>query len=73
MNPPGSWRLGPPYPSPGSPTPRPRMLFGLNAPSQLVIGYHWLAFENQIRKNLYVPETYSKKSGAPRGLGEQKE
>ena len=26
--------------------------FGLHPPSQLVIGYHWLAFLNQFRKNL---------------------
>ena len=26
--------------------------FGLNPTSQLVIGYHWLAFLNQVRKNL---------------------
>ena len=26
--------------------------FGLNHPSQLVIGYHWLAFLNQVRKYL---------------------
>ena len=25
--------------------------FGLNTPNQLVIGYHWLAFLNQARKN----------------------
>ena len=25
---------------------------GLNPPTQLVIGYHWLAFLNQVRKNL---------------------
>ena len=25
--------------------------FGLNPPSQLVIGYHWLTFLNQVRKN----------------------
>ena len=31
--------------------------FGLNPTSQLVIGYHWLAFLNQIRTNLQVPET----------------
>ena len=24
--------------------------FGLNPPSQLVIGYHWLAFPNQVCK-----------------------
>ena len=28
--------------------------FGLNPSSHLVIGYHWLAFLNQIRKNLQV-------------------
>ena len=27
-------------------------VFGLKPPSQLVIGYHWLAFLNQIRKNV---------------------
>ena len=26
--------------------------FGLNPPSQLVIGYHWLTFLNQVRRNL---------------------
>jgi len=26
----------------------------LNPPSQLVIGYHWLAFLNQVRKNFLV-------------------
>ena len=27
--------------------------FGLNPHSQLVIGYHWLAFLNQIHKNIF--------------------
>ena len=31
--------------------------FGLNPPSQLVIGYDWLAFLNQVRKNLQVPNS----------------
>ena len=26
--------------------------FGLKPPSQLVIGYHWLAFLSQVKKNL---------------------
>ena len=26
--------------------------FRLNPPSQLIIGYHWLAFLNQVHKNL---------------------
>ena len=32
---------------------RPQALkaFGLNPHSQLVIGYHWLAFLHQVRKN----------------------
>ena len=34
--------------------------FGLNPARQLVIGYHWLAFLNQIFKNLQVPETLNK-------------
>ena len=29
--------------------------FGFNPPSQLVLGYHWLAFLNQIHKNLSSP------------------
>ena len=37
-----------------SSAPRPRMLLDwiVNTPSQLVIGYHWLAFLNQVRKSL---------------------
>ena len=31
--------------------------FGLNLPSQVVIGYHWLEFLNQIRRNFHFPET----------------
>ena len=27
--------------------------FGLNPPSQLVPGYHWLAILNQVRKDLF--------------------
>ena len=37
----------------GSPAQAPDA-FGLNPPSQLVIGNHWLAFLNQVRKNLLV-------------------
>ena len=39
-------------------TPRPQApdAFGLNIPSQLVFGHHWLAFHNQVRKNLQVPD-----------------
>ena len=34
--------------------------FGLNPPTQLVIGYHWFAFLNQIRKNLFqVPDQFT--------------
>ena len=33
--------------------------FGVNPPSQLVIGYHWLAFLNQVRKNVLVPDQFT--------------
>ena len=39
--------LGPPHPAPT----QAQDVFGLNRPSQLVIGHHWLAFLNQVRKN----------------------
>ena len=29
--------------------------FGLNPPSQLVLGYHWLAFVNQVHKTFKSP------------------
>ena len=32
--------------------PQATHAFGLNPPNQLVIGYHWLALLNQVRKNL---------------------
>ena len=40
-----------PQPPPVTPSPTPDA-FGLNHPSQLVTGYHWLAFLNQFHKNL---------------------
>ena len=30
--------------------------FGLNRPSQLILGYHWLAFLNQVWNNLSSPQ-----------------
>ena len=33
----------------------PPVAFGLNLPSQQVIGYHWLAFLNQVRKTFESP------------------
>ena len=36
--------------------PQAQDAFGLNLPSQLVTGYHWLAFLNQVRKNLSSPQ-----------------
>ena len=33
--------------------------FGLHPPSQLVLGYHWLAFLNQICKNCYFEKVSS--------------
>ena len=33
-----------------------RDAFGLNPPSQLIIGYHWVVFLNQVRKN--VPDHF---------------
>ena len=29
---------------------------GLNPPNQLLIGYHWLAFQNKVRKNILRPQ-----------------
>ena len=52
LKPLGSWGASPPTSPTGGSAPRPRMLFGLNLPTQLVIGYHWLAILNQVRKNL---------------------
>ena len=34
--------------------PQATHAFGLNPPNQLVIGYHWLALLNQVRKNLHI-------------------
>ena len=47
----GAWRL---TPLTGGTTPRPRMLLDWIPSSQLVIGYHWLAFLNQVRKNHFL-------------------
>ena len=46
---------GPLHPTLEAPPSRLRMLLNLNPSSQLVIGYHWLAFLNQVRKHLWVP------------------
>ena len=35
-----------------TPGPKASHAFGLNPPNQLVIGYHWLTFLNQVRNNL---------------------
>ena len=42
--------------------PQASVIFGLNSPSQLFIEYHWLAFLNQVRKNLSVPEILFKQN-----------
>ena len=34
--------------------------FGLNPLSQLVIGHHWLAYLNEVRKNLKSPIHYER-------------
>ena len=46
----GSWRASTSKPSTEGSIPRPRMLFKLNPPSQLVIGLNWLVFLNQVLK-----------------------
>ena len=40
--------LRPPHTPPGA-RPQAPDAFGLNLPGQLVIGYHWLAFLNQLQ------------------------
>ena len=42
----------PPTPPRRGPCSHAWYAFGLNPPSQLVIGYHWLAFLNLVHKNL---------------------
>ena len=56
--------LRPHHPQPRHRPPAPDG-FGLNPPSQLVIGYHWLAFLNQIRKN---PRSQGKIHKSPRPM-----
>ena len=46
----------PPTPSPEALPPGPDA-FVLNPTSQLDIGYHWLAYLNQVCKNLQVPSS----------------
>ena len=49
---PGSLGASAPYPRPGFHSQAPTD-FGLNPPGQLVIGYHWLAFLNQVKSETY--------------------
>ena len=47
-----------PYASHRGLRPQSPDAFGLNPPSQLDLGYHWLAFLNQVRRNLFqVPSS----------------
>ena len=43
--------------------------FGLNPPSQLIIGYHWLAFLDQVRRWNGVDETLVDERGRWNGGG----
>ena len=51
LKPPGSWGFRPQTPD----------TFGVNPPSQMVIGCYWLAFLNQFRKNLLSQKLKIKK------------
>ena len=58
--PPGSWRTSPPTP----PTEIPPPVLGLfwaETPSHLVIGYHWLAFLNKVRKKPQFSKNFKHK------------
>ena len=48
---PDSWGASPPHPLRGL-RPQASVAFGCNSSNQHFIGYHWLPFLNQARKNL---------------------